>query len=117
ARTSGEESEWNWAAAALSVHLIRTSDWKKARLLLEEIPTTSRKGATWQQLAIIDLSEGNCAAAKEKSGKALQMFQEIGDRVGEAATWHGLASIDLREGNYVAAKDKFAKCLEMDHEI
>jgi tetratricopeptide (TPR) repeat protein len=66
---------------------------------------------------LIELNEGNYAAAREKFSKALAMRQAIGDRTGEAATWHNLATIELREVNYAAAREKFGKSLAIEQAI
>jgi len=117
ARLGGDIERWRWAALRLSGHLERSGEWPQAYGLLNEIPESQRDGACWHQLGMVELRQGNYAAAREKFGKSLTISQAIGDKAGEAATWHNLASIDLNEGNYAAAREKFAKSLSMKQAI
>jgi tetratricopeptide (TPR) repeat protein len=110
-KRAGDMDLFRWATSCLAVGFYRLSNWRLARTLLEDISEINRDGRCWHQLALINLHEGNYAAAREQSAKALAKWQAIGDRAGEAAAWHQLASIDLNEGNYTAARDKFAKAL------
>ncbi len=117
ARLSGDSERWCWAAVRLARGLARVAEWRRAYELIEEIPELKRDGACWHELASIDVKEGNYAAAREKFGKSLGMYQALGEKAGEAAAWHQLASIDLNEGDYVAAREKFGKSLSIKQAI
>jgi tetratricopeptide (TPR) repeat protein len=105
---------------ALGRTLFDTSVWRessqcyeKALRIYENLGDQMGEGATWHQLASIDLKQGNYAAAREKFRKSLVIRQTIGNRAGEVSTWHQLATIDVNEGNYAAAREKFEKSLVM----
>lgn len=93
-------------------------EWVQARTHLEAalpLPGVDRnlQGSIWHNLASIDMWEGNYAAAREKLGRALQMWQAVDNRVGEAAVWHQLGSIDLETGDCVAAREKLDRSLSL----
>jgi tetratricopeptide (TPR) repeat protein len=106
-----------WATNYLAAQFDQISDWKTARVLLEEIPEQERDGGSWHALGTIDLNEGNYAKAREHFGKSLAIEQQIGNKAGEAGTWHYLGTIDLNEGNYAKAREHFGKALEMRIQI
>ncbi len=100
------------------------SEWPRARgLYLRALATyeasgdRAGEGATWHQLATIEVNEGNYAAAREKFGRSLEIERAIGNRAGEAATLHNLATIELREGNYTAARERFERSLAVKQAI
>jgi tetratricopeptide (TPR) repeat protein len=113
AQRSGEGDMFRLATEKLAVRLVDRSEWRQARMLLEEVTEKDRDGEWWHNLASIDLNEGSYAAAREKLAKALAMRQAIRDRAGEAATWHQLATIDVEEGSYAAAREKLGQALVM----
>ncbi len=110
---AGRIEEFRWATKKLVVRLYNLAEWKVARALLNEIREQDRDGPIWNNLAIIDLREGDPVAAREMFGRALLAFRVVDDRAGESTTWHNLATIDLEEGNHTAAREKFAKALLM----
>jgi tetratricopeptide (TPR) repeat protein len=115
------------ASVDLAWLLERRSEWRQARILLEEVVDKDRDHRWWYCLASIDLHEGKYAAAREKLGKALAMREEfaralaqkhgIRDRRGIAKIWHQLATIDIEEGSYAAAREKFVRVLAITQKI
>jgi cellulose biosynthesis protein BcsQ len=70
-----------------------------------------------EQLATIDMNQGEYEAAIQKFQKLLEIRQQIGDRAGEAAVWFQLATIDMNQREYEAAIQNFQKSLEIKQNI
>jgi tetratricopeptide (TPR) repeat protein len=110
----------NW----IGTSYIARTEWGKAREFLGQSLAMAKRNqnaeaeaSAWHQLASIDLSEGDCPAAREKFELSLEIKQTTGNRSGEVATRCQLASIDIFEGDYPGAQEKFNQALVTCQEI